>query len=147
MVLSGELPEPDDDVEAEQMQIAQSLLAAAGFERYEVASYAKPGYECRHNIAYWTGVPYLGIGTSAATMTQNSERRMRMTDGSVTDDLNAKQMVAEDLMLGMRMASRKRALRRAFRPRLSLCEHNTCDASIKIWRTLPNSLALEGIGC
>ena len=36
-------------------------------------------------------------------MTQNSERRMRMTDGSVTDDLNAKQMVAEDLMLGMRM--------------------------------------------
>ena len=126
-------------------------------------------------------------------MTQNSERRMRMTDGSVTDDLNAEQMVAEDLMLGMRMtrgvsgekiaearlvlprldetidklveeglaawsedslapdregmASRKRALRRAFRPRLSLCEHNSCDASIKIWRTLPNSLALEGIGC
>ena len=57
MVLSGELPEPDDDVEAEQMQIAQSLLAAAGFERYEVASYAKPGFACRHNIAYWTGVP------------------------------------------------------------------------------------------
>ena len=103
MVLSGELSEPDDDVEAEQMQIAQSLLAAAGFERYEVASYAKPGFACRHNIAYWTGVPYLGIGTSAATMTQNSERRMRITDGSVTDDLNAEQMVAEDLMLRMRM--------------------------------------------
>ena len=92
-----------DDVEAEQMEIAQSLLTAAGFERYEVASYAKPGFACRHNIAYWTGVPYLGIGTSAATMTQNRERRMRVTDGSVTDDLNAAQMVAEDLMLGMRM--------------------------------------------
>lgn len=103
MVLSGELPEPDDDVEAEQMEIARDILQSAGFERYEVASYAKPGFACRHNIAYWTGVPYLGIGTSAATMTQNSERRMRMTDGLVTDDLNAAQMAAEDLMLGMRM--------------------------------------------
>lgn len=61
MVLSGELPEPDDDVEAEQMQIAQSLLAAAGFERYEVASYAKPGYECRQQYRLLDGVPYLGI--------------------------------------------------------------------------------------
>ena len=44
------------------------LLARAGFERYEVASYAKPGFRCRHNIAYWTGVPYLGLGRSAASM-------------------------------------------------------------------------------
>ena len=103
MVPSGELPEPDDDVEAEQMEAAASLLSHAGFHRYEVASYAKPGFECRHNIAYWTGVPYLGIGRSAATMTQNATRRMRMTDGVVTDDLNEAQMAAEDLMMGMRM--------------------------------------------
>ncbi len=103
MVLSGELPEPDDDVEAEQMELAETVLTAAGFARYEVASYAKPGFECRHNISYWTGVPYLGLGRSAATMTQNEERRMRVTDGQVTDDLNPAQMAAEDLMLGMRM--------------------------------------------
>lgn len=36
-------------------------------------------------------------------MTQNAQRRMRMKDGQVTDDLNARQMAAEDLMLGMRM--------------------------------------------
>ena len=48
-------------------------------------------------------MPYLGLGRSAATMTQNAERRMRMQDGQVTDDLNARQMAAEDLMLGMRM--------------------------------------------
>ncbi len=103
MVLSGELPEPDDDVEAEQMELAEAVLTAAGFDRYEVASYAKPGYECKHNISYWTGVPYLGLGRSAATMTQNETRRMRVTDGQVTDDLNPAQMAAEDLMLGMRM--------------------------------------------
>ncbi len=104
MVLSGEMPEPDDDVEADQMRLAADLLAAAGFVRYEVASYARPGFECAHNKAYWTGVPYLGLGKSAATMTQDASRRMRMQDGQVTDDLNAAQMVAEDLMLGMRMS-------------------------------------------
>lgn len=104
MVLRGEIPDVDDDVEAEQMKLAETLLTAAGYERYEVASYAKPGYQCKHNIAYWTGVPYLGLGKSAATMTQNSERRMRLKDGIVTDDLTPAQMRAEDLMLSMRMS-------------------------------------------
>ena len=97
------MPEPDDDVEAAHMEIAARVLAEAGFSRYEVASYALPGQECRHNIAYWTGAPYLGLGRSAATMTQNDKRRMRVQDGRVTDDLGARQMAAEDLMLGMRM--------------------------------------------
>lgn len=103
-IRKGKLPMPDDDAEADMMEIAAQELTAAGYSRYEVASYCKPGYECKHNIAYWTGVPYIGLGTSAATMTQNSERRMRMKDGYVTDDLNAAEMAAEDLMLGMRMA-------------------------------------------
>lgn len=98
------LPDVDEDVQADMMAAAAEALAAAGFHRYEVASYALPGFECRHNIAYWTGVPYLGIGHSAVTMTQNPQRRMRVQDGVVTDDLDARQMLAEDLMLGMRMS-------------------------------------------
>lgn len=104
LVLAGAMSEPDDDEQAEQMEGAASILQAAGYHRYEVASYALPGFECRHNKAYWTGVPYLGIGESAATMTQNAERRMRVTDGQVTDDLNRAQMEAEDLMLMMRLS-------------------------------------------
>ena len=50
------------------MDLAAHALSAAGFERYEVASYAQPGHRCRHNIAYWTGMPYLGLGRSAAGM-------------------------------------------------------------------------------
>lgn len=102
--LAGDFPWPDDDVEADHMELAERVLTLAGFERYEVASYARPGYACRHNIAYWTGVPYIGFGEGAATMTQNDERRMRMQDGVVTDDLNRAQREAEDIMLGMRMA-------------------------------------------
>lgn len=103
-VMSGEMPEPDDDAEAACMEAAARILEDAGFHRYEVASYAKPGFESRHNTAYWTGKPYLGLGRSAVTMTQNEMRRMRVRDGRVVDDLDARQMAAEDLMLGMRMA-------------------------------------------
>ena len=103
-VTRGEMPEPDDDTAADHMQLASRLLAEAGFSRYEVASYAKPGFESKHNSAYWTGVPYLGLGESAATMTQNAQRRMRVQDGQVVDDLDCAQYETEDLMLGMRLA-------------------------------------------
>ncbi|MDO4537138.1 MAG: coproporphyrinogen-III oxidase family protein [Coriobacteriales bacterium] len=58
----------DEDVEAARMEQAARVLEAAGFARYEVASYAKPHKRCAHNIAYWTGVSYLGLGTAAASM-------------------------------------------------------------------------------
>ncbi len=104
LVLAGEMDQPDDDVEAEHMELAERVLGEYGFERYEVASYALAGFESKHNCSYWTGVPYLGIGESATTMTQNEARRMRVTDGEVVDDLDRCQMEAEDLMLGMRLA-------------------------------------------
>lgn len=58
----------DEAVQASRMTQAQVELESAGFSRYEVASYARAGGRCRHNIAYWTGVPYLGFGTGAAGM-------------------------------------------------------------------------------
>lgn len=65
---TGKIEVPDEDFQAQCMDIAAELLHAHSYERYEVASYAKPGHRCQHNIAYWTGVPYLGIGRSAASM-------------------------------------------------------------------------------
>lgn len=58
----------DPDVQADRMGEAERVLEDAGLLRYEVASYARPGRECRHNVVYWTGVPYLGLGTGAASM-------------------------------------------------------------------------------
>lgn len=84
------------------MLLAAEMLNEAGYEHYEVASYCKPGFESKHNLSYWQGKPYLGLGQSATTMTQNAERRMRVTDNHVEDDLNSAQMLAEDCMLAMR---------------------------------------------
>lgn len=95
---------PGDDEVADMLEAAERILEEEGLSRYEVASYGLPGYASKHNKGYWQGRPYLGLGASATTMTQNAERRMRVKDGQVVDDLDARQMAAEDLMLAMRMA-------------------------------------------
>ena len=74
---TGEMEVPDEDFQAQCMDLAAEVLEEAGYERYEVASYAKPGHRCRHNIAYWTGKPYLGLGRSAASMLDVSKGECR----------------------------------------------------------------------
>jgi len=67
-VATGVLPSPDSDLAADMMLRADELLSAAGLQRYEVANYAVPGHESRHNSGYWTGVPYVGLGPAAYGM-------------------------------------------------------------------------------
>lgn len=59
---------PDDDAQASLMEVAERVLGQAGMRRYEVASYAAPGCACAHNVGYWTGRPYLGLGSHASGM-------------------------------------------------------------------------------
>ena len=68
MACRDESLEPDEDFQAACMDAARERLGAAGYHPYEVASYALDGHECAHNIAYWTGQGYLGLGRSAAGM-------------------------------------------------------------------------------
>lgn len=92
------------DAAAEMMVCAEELLVAHGFHRYEVASYARAGFECEHNKMYWTGKPYLGVGHAAVSMKQNDASRVRFSDGCVQEVLTHEQALVEDLMLGMRMS-------------------------------------------
>ncbi|WP_373094709.1 radical SAM family heme chaperone HemW [Collinsella bouchesdurhonensis] len=123
---SGRLVLPDEDEQADEMELARRFLMEAGFAPYEVASYALPGHACRHNIAYWTGIEYLGLGRSAASMLSRDTFRMSSSlfsdlaprDGAArirvlqTDDaasafeieqLGIREAMAEDLMLACRM--------------------------------------------
>jgi putative oxygen-independent coproporphyrinogen III oxidase len=67
-VADGRMPAPDPDAAADMMLAAEVALDAAGLRRYEVANYAQPGHESRHNTVYWTGGAYLGAGPHAASM-------------------------------------------------------------------------------
>ena len=61
----GELALPSDDVALGQIDVARAALAEAGLARYEISNYARPGFECRHNLAVWRGEDYVGIGDGA----------------------------------------------------------------------------------
>lgn len=64
-VQRGELPMPSDDDEAAKYELADSLLAGAGYEWYEISNWALPGHECRHNRAYWQDWDWWGAGPGA----------------------------------------------------------------------------------
>jgi oxygen-independent coproporphyrinogen III oxidase len=55
----------DDGVTAAMYQLSRKFLAANGFKQYEISNFAKTGYACRHNLAYWDNRQYLGLGPSA----------------------------------------------------------------------------------
>lgn len=58
---------PDENTERSMYTMTKKVLKAAGYNRYEVSNYSKPGMESRHNTVYWTGGQYIGIGIGAAS--------------------------------------------------------------------------------
>src|SRR5208283_2742528 len=61
----GRLPLADDGTVAESFLAIDDALSARGFRHYEVSNFAKPGEEARHNLGYWRGDEYLGLGCAA----------------------------------------------------------------------------------
>jgi oxygen-independent coproporphyrinogen-3 oxidase len=64
-ILSGELKKINEKIEREMYLWSIDALSNAGYQQYEISNFCSPGFECRHNLSYWDGSPYLGIGPSA----------------------------------------------------------------------------------
>lgn len=78
--LDTDYPElPDEDTERQMYYYTQDSLASAGYVHYEISNYARPGYECRHNISYWERTDYLGFGVGAASLFEEI-RHTNITD-------------------------------------------------------------------
>jgi putative oxygen-independent coproporphyrinogen III oxidase len=56
---------PDAELDADLFEMTMEILEDAGYGQYEISNYARPGRECRHNLAYWLGAEYIGLGPSA----------------------------------------------------------------------------------
>jgi oxygen-independent coproporphyrinogen-3 oxidase len=61
----GLLPLPDPDLAAEMYEWAGEIFEANGYLQYEISNWAKPGHQCKHNLQYWRGLPYLAVGAGA----------------------------------------------------------------------------------
>jgi len=94
---------PDEDTEAEMYYLAADILAAGGYEHYEISNYAKPGYESMHNLKYWTCEEYIGVGLSASSYYGNK----RYSNTSNIDDYVAGKYFLDD---SFELIDRKAAL-------------------------------------
>jgi oxygen-independent coproporphyrinogen III oxidase len=61
----GEISYMDDELDRKMYYKAIEFLAEKGFNHYEISNFAKPGFECRHNLVYWKVKPYIGIGAGS----------------------------------------------------------------------------------
>ena len=68
---SGKLKAVDEELDRKMYETAIKELTKAGFEHYEISNFAKSGFQCRHNLAYWENDYYIGIGPSAASYTRD----------------------------------------------------------------------------
>lgn len=116
-VSRGDLPAPDDDVCADRYEIVDDVLRQAGLHWYELSNWSRPGGECRHNLAYWTGADWWGIGPGAHSHVRGQRwwnvkhpatYAQRLADGASTEAereiLTPDQQRAEQVLLGIRLA-------------------------------------------
>ena len=70
---------PDDDSVADMQDRVEAALAIAGYEKYEVSAFAKPGHQCRHNVNYWQFGDYLSIGAGSHSKLTGDGKVVRQT--------------------------------------------------------------------
>jgi putative oxygen-independent coproporphyrinogen III oxidase len=81
----GRLPLLPDDVVADSFLALHRALGSLGYEHYEISNYAKPGARAEHNVGYWTGRDYVGLGCGAYGTVRTSEGRVRYRNTTVPE--------------------------------------------------------------
>jgi oxygen-independent coproporphyrinogen-3 oxidase len=114
---AGSLTLPDDEMTSGQYERAVELITRAGYRRYEISNFARPGYECRHNMNYWERGEYAGVGPGAWSFlggrrfgniadTEEYVRRLKSGGSPVAESevLSHEQSAREMIMLNLRTA-------------------------------------------
>jgi putative oxygen-independent coproporphyrinogen III oxidase len=118
---AGKLIVPDEETARALYDVTQSICTGAGLPAYEVSNHARPGGECRHNLIYWRGHEYAGVGPGAHGRLEIAGARhaiatekmpevwLAMVEacghGIVTDDVLSSEEIADEfLLMGLRLA-------------------------------------------
>lgn len=109
---------PDDDLQAEMHDWAVERLRQAGYSHYETSNFARPGFECQHNLGYWRGKDYLGFGPGGVSClrrvrwknienVQVYQNRLQNGQAPLEDAgqevLSLREVMAERMILGLRL--------------------------------------------
>ena len=117
----GQLDLPEESLSAHMYRQASQQLRDAGYDHYEISNYAKPGFQCRHNVTYWKNDDFYGFGMGAASFHQNRRvtrprtrteyyqwlKRLKADPESLlaeTEPLNQSDRQFEDIMVGLRLS-------------------------------------------
>lgn len=116
----GEFPLPTETQSASFYRMASSMLFSAGYNHYEISSYGKDGFECKHNLTYWKNMPFYGFGLGSASylggLRFSRPRRMKefvdyvqnletgVVDCWGNNHIDAKDLAMDVLMLSFRTA-------------------------------------------
>lgn len=109
---SGCYPLPDEEQERLMYRETEQILAQAGYERYEISNYAKKGYACRHNLVYWQGGDYLGLGLGSSSYMDGvrfhntTDLNTYVNQGAYVEDreeLSVQAKMEEFMFLGLRV--------------------------------------------
>lgn len=106
---------PDEDTERDMYYFTKEYLKEKGYQRYEISNYAKKGFESRHNLSYWSGTDYLGLGLGASSLIKGNRFRMesdleKFCQGALEEnnlerdkmELTRREQMEEFMFLGLR---------------------------------------------
>src|SRR6185312_6796287 len=93
----GQFVACEDSLELDMMRHTRRRLAAAGLTAYEISNYAVPGEACRHNLLYWTGGSYIGLGPSAASHVEGTRFKNRPHLGEWEQAIDRGELPAADV--------------------------------------------------
>ena len=93
----------DDEPAVELYALTQEFLATKGYPQYEVSNFAHPGYESIHNLAYWRGQNYLGIGPAAHGRIKTTDKIYASTHHRQLEELTPQERAEELIIMGLRI--------------------------------------------
>ena len=95
----------DEENAAAMYRLSETALAAAGYAKYEVSNYARPGFQSVHNNVYWQGGDYIGIGETAHGRLRKDGRFYAVTNPLQFEELTAAERAEELVIMGLRLTA------------------------------------------